>query len=64
MPIKLYDYIDILDDEWIVILKDECATEIKTKDVKTKFENSIIKKINTDYSESGDYSIITYIDIG
>ena len=65
---KLYDYIDVLNDEWVMLLYTNTdgygvMYEIETNLVKEEFNNDNILKIDTDYSPNGDYNMLTFVRI-
>lgn len=61
---RLYDYIDLLKDEWICIIgNDRLCHEIATKDVKEYYDNDKILEIESGIAPSRDGDILTYIEI-
>jgi len=61
---RLYDYVDILTDEYVVVInKYGEACELKVEDIKKEYPNNIIKKIHSEYSPSGDGSILSFVYI-
>lgn len=62
--IKLYDFVDILEDEYICVvdLNGLCMESLKDE-VKSRFNNNMITKISSDFSQSGDEDILNFVYI-
>lgn len=62
--VKLYDFVDILKDEFICVVDlNGLAMECLKEEVKSRFKNDIILKINSDFSQSGDEDILNFVYI-
>lgn len=62
--VKLYDFVDILKDEYVCIVDlSELAVECSKDEVKNRFNNDIILKISSDFSQSANGDILNFVYI-
>lgn len=62
--VKLYDFVEILKDEYICVIDlNGLGLECLKGEVKSRFNNDIIFKISSDFSQSADGDILNFVHI-